>query len=193
MNRQMALLAIALIACIQSAFAANDPIGMNRELLLDFSSKSQASESMLRSKDAVDWTQSEIDEYLYSSLLAIYYSTNIFILQNDRHPSSSEELTESGILEYWPLNPFNEWKPITWKPDSIEFSAGNIAVQLCPPDWYSRPNPPRPITYAISIFGPTPEYTPLHEKETSPFDTLTWAIEPEGAAFSTGFFKGAAK
>jgi hypothetical protein len=192
MTRVVMVTATLFLLLAIPALASYDPIGMNRELMQEFSGKSQTAEKALRDKDAAEWTQGEIDDYLYCTGLAVYYALNTYVLENDEHPSSPRQLIDSGMLPVWPANPFNNWEPITWKPGSLEFAPGDLCVQLCPPDWYSRPNPPRPITYMISIFGPTADYIPLHEQESSPFETLTWAVKPSGAVFSHGFMRGAA-
>ena len=170
------------------AMALDNPLKMIPGLMQDYSTKTQSAESALKSKDMADWQQKEIDDYLYNSVFAIYYSFILYLQEYNEHPTSPEQLRNSGILSPWPGNPFNNWEPITWSPDNIDFSAGNLALQLCPPDKYSG-LPPRPITFVMSIFGPTIDYTPLEAEKASPFTTMTWAIEPEGAVFNTAFYR----
>jgi hypothetical protein len=185
---------VSIIITPLFAFAtANDIVGMNRELMQDYSSKSQAAGEVLKGKDTAEWQAAEIDNYLYTSVLSIYYALNQYLLENYQHPDTPQQLMDSGILNPWPGNPFNNWEPITWTPGSTEFSPGNLAIQLCPLDWYSKPNPPRAITYVISIFGPTMDYKPATVQDPKPFEEMSWASELPGAIFSHGFFKGKAK
>ena len=177
---------VILTFALLPATASVNPVNMHQELMQEFSGKAQATESILQGKDQSDWTQREIDEYLFNSMLAIYYSLNIYLREHDEHPSSPEILINSGILSPWPGNPYSDWEPMTWIPGSLEFSPGNICIQLCPPDWYSR-IPPRPITYVISVFGPTIDYTPTKLKDSTPYEMMTWATKPSGEAYSTAY------
>ena len=63
----------------------NDRIDECQELLL-------TALDVLQSKDPEDWTDEEIDDYLFSALFSVYYAVNLYIVENRDLPVSSSSL-----------------------------------------------------------------------------------------------------
>ncbi|MCB1216087.1 hypothetical protein KDL44_01760 [bacterium] len=139
----------------------------------------QSAETVLTAKDSSEWTDEEVETYLFNAMFVIYDGIIIFLDTYDTLPGSSEALRNSGIVNDWPANPFNNWEPIKW--ENTEFVAGDCVVQVCPPDMYSGLWNPRPMTFAISINGPSADYQPL----ATPESLYPWAPLPAGAVFQT--------
>ncbi len=140
-----------------------------------------ASEAVLKSKPAEKWTAEEQEEYLQWAMYTIYYG---FIIYKDIHrqlPQGSSVLMKMEIIEHWPGNPYNDWEPVRWGGEG--FVPGNIIVQECPPELYSGLWNPKPMTFIMSINGPSIDYIPLQEI-TYPLEY--WAMRPAGSVWITG-------
>lgn len=136
--------------------------------------------SVLTSKDREEWTQEDIEFYLFNAMCVVYGSMVIYIDTHDTLPGGSADLRNEGIAKEWPANPFNNWEPIGW--ESTEFVPGDCVVQICPPELYSGIWNPRPMTFAISINGPSEDYSPL----SSVSKHYDWTYLPAGTVFMTG-------
>ncbi len=135
-------------------------------------------ESTLTNKDASEWTQEEVEKYLFCAMYVIYDGVIIYSDTNRTLPTDSEVLRNAGIVSNWPANPFNNWEPIKW--ENSEFSPGDCVMQECPPELYSGLWKPRPMTFVISINGPIEDYISLH-----PLQPLTdWSTVPGGSVFN---------
>ena len=173
------------IAVVTVVFAQEQGAeAMHEGWMADFVVDMVAAEDVLKAKDESEWTQDEIEAYLFNALYAIYNAENIYVHRHRQHSFDGEVLRNTGILSTWPGNPFNNWEPITWGPAYTEFVPGGIVILLCPPDWYSGLDVERPLTYCISINGPSDDYVPI-QSLTSIFD---WAAIPMGTAFQTASY-----
>lgn len=136
-----------------------------------------SAESTLTDKDASEWTQEEVEKYLFCAMYVIYDAVIIYSDTNRTLPTDSEVLRNAGIVTSWPANPFNNWEPIKW--ENEEFSPGDCVLQECPPELYSGLWNPRPMTFVLSINGPDEDYMSLQ-----PVEALTdWSVVPPGTAF----------
>jgi hypothetical protein len=182
-------LLVALCLAPRLASAQDDPRkALNEGWLRGYQHDLASAEEVLRGKDAGDWTQEEIEAYLFNALYSIYCANNIFMQDYWRHPADGEELAPH--LSPWPGNPFREWEPIAWQ-EGAEFSPGDIIVQLCPPEHYSLvPDETEvPMTYVMSINGPTEDYVPLGAECEQPLEPIwEWAIVPPGTTYQTASY-----
>lgn len=136
-----------------------------------------SAEAVLTGKDPSEWTPEEIDKYLFCSLYVIYDGVIIYSDTNKTLPTDSEVLRNAGILSSWPGNPFNNWEPINW--ENSEFSPGDCVLQECPPELYSGLWNPQPMSFVLSINGPSEDYMSLQ-----PVQALTdWSLVPVGTAY----------
>ncbi|MEZ5339124.1 MAG: hypothetical protein R3F46_12810 [bacterium] len=46
-------------------------------------------------------------------------------------------LVGPGLIESWPLNPLNDWKPLIVSDDITAVGPGDILFELCPPEYTS--------------------------------------------------------
>ncbi|MCB1219662.1 MAG: hypothetical protein H7A35_11405 [Planctomycetales bacterium] len=143
--------------------------------------KMLAAEAVLKSKPAGQWSDEEQESYLQWAMFTIYDG---FLIYKDIHrqlPQGSNVLMRMDIISHWPGNPYNNWEPIRWEGEG--FRPGNIVVQECPPELYSGLWNPKPMTFIMSINGPSADYVPLQEI-TYPLEY--WAVRPAGSVWLTG-------
>jgi hypothetical protein len=139
---------------------------------------------VLKSKPQNEWTQKEIEAYLFDVVHAMNFATMAFVMDNRRHPRDCDELKETGCLSQWPDNPLNDWQPVSWSEPGAALIPGNLVKQLCPPSEYSFPKNPTAITYVLTINGPEEDYCPIEPIYYTP---PAWAHIPPGTAFAAAF------
>jgi hypothetical protein len=187
---------VSLLAwCLPAAAQQSGREAMFQDWMSGFQQDLLTAQQTLAGKAQSEWTQEEIEAYLFNALFAIYNADNLYVERNRQHPSDAQVLQDSGILSPWPGNPFNDWQPISWSSGSGEFSPGDIVLQLCPPEWYSGYDRLIPLTFVMSINGPAESYTPLQSADTFPIEPIyDWDIVPPGTVFmTTSYFEPAAK
>jgi hypothetical protein len=96
----------------------------------------QAAE-VLQSKPRAEWTDVEQQTYLSNALWAVYSAVFSYELLNSELPDDLLQVVDQGLLASWPLNPYNDWRPMQVNAEGMGFSAGNLSLQLCPPTEYS--------------------------------------------------------
>jgi hypothetical protein len=163
-------------------FAAKTSEEPTQHWLSVFESDLTKAEDVLRHKPKAEWTKEEVEVYLFNAMYAVDYATIVYIDRNKQHPLDEQVLKDSGLLSHWPANPLRDWEPIRILSKSDEFSAGDIVKQLCGPELYSGLTNPVPLTYMITINGPSKDYDP-----SQPVKSLfTWATVPSGSVFVGG-------
>ena len=143
--------------------------------------KMLTAQAVLKSKPAAEWTAAEQEEYLQWAMFVVYDG---FLIYKDIHrqlPQGSNVLMKMDIIEHWPGNPYSNWEPIRWEGEG--FIPGNIVVQECPPELYSGLWNPKPMTFIMSINGPSVDYVPQNEIK---YQLKYWAVRPAGSACLTG-------
>ena len=182
-------LAVAVIGCLvvqPTTAQESDLRAMHEDWMRDFQTDLALAGDVLRGKDSAEWTQEDIEAYLFNALHAIYNANNIYIDEHKQHPYDGKVLRNTGILSIWPGNPFNDWQPITWEAGYTGFVPGDVVVQLCPPDWYSGYVREIPLTYAMTINGPSEDYLPLGSESPYPIESIfDWDSVPRGTAYMT--------
>jgi len=142
-------------------------------------------EAVLKGKPQADWTDQESEKYLFNALFTVYFGLLEYLHENNSHPSSIAALDSSGIFssDEWPRNPYNNWEPMSWGEASSGFSAGNMVIQLCPPQLYSGLKvAPHPMTFTLGVYGANEDYKPINP----PFALFDWDAVPTDAVFITG-------
>jgi len=107
----------------------------------------------LRAKDPAQWTETEVDKYLGFSLWSYFSGVEIYKEIMGYPADDPQWLVDVGYLKTWPLNPFDDWRPVKLLTPEDGFSAGDIVVQLDPDGGGG---------YELGIYGAT-EDTPLIE------------------------------
>ncbi len=141
-------------------------------------------EVVLKAKAPGEWSKQELEKYLFNSFFAIYNATAAYTFEYRGVPSSWETLRDLGPLQPWPGNPLDNWDPMKWVTETSDFSPGNMVLQVCPPELYSFPENPAPMTFVLSIFGPTENYEPVNPVV---YHAPKWGVYPAGTAFMAGF------
>jgi hypothetical protein len=126
----------------------------------------------------------ELGTYLGDSLWAVYNGLVLYKWENSSLPTDTESLAGSKYVPVWPLNPFNAFEPVQILELSEGFSAGDMTLQICPPEYYSRISNPRPLSFELSIFGPSEEYGNRGSAQIT--RSNTWAVVPSGALYMLG-------
>jgi hypothetical protein len=171
--------------------------GMMEDALADAATQRE----VLEAKDPASWTAEDFEPYLRAATSAIGMAVSIYDLRHKALPASVDELREAKIIEDWPgnpfdgwqppawmadgallpevspSNPFDGWQPMAWEEGSMNFKPGGLVFQVCPPEYYSGISNPRPRSFVLSTFGPTPDYVPLRK-----LPPLEWAVLPPGTA-----------
>lgn len=153
-----------------------DEVAAQRQRMADVASG-------LEGIDPVDWTPTQTYEYLQEALWTVYNGLNLYFYVNGELPDLAS-LAGTEYVPDWPANPYNSSEPIRILQLSDGFSAGDITFQICPPEFYSYPANPRPISCELSIFGPNLEFGELGNAR--PSKDNTWAATPPGAYLMLG-------
>jgi hypothetical protein len=194
MLRLVSFASVVLLALLLLGGPLNQPAraqasgqqAMHEEWMRGFQQGFADAQQILLEKDPSQWSKEEIEAYLFNALFSIYNANNIYIDRNFQNPYSANVLRNSGILSPWPGNPFRNWEPITWDEYPTEFSAGDIVLQLCPPAWYSGSRRQVPLTFVMSINGPSSDYQPVPSDDKYPIAQIyDWDIVLPGTAFMT--------
>lgn len=198
--RGILILGLLALACLASLPKPANAQQSGREAMFQdwmgsYQSELISAGQVLASKSQSDWTQEEVESYLFNALFAIYNANNIYIERNRQHPYDAEMLRESRILTPWPENPLNAWEPISWSAGAGDFVPGDIVLQLCPVEWYSGFDRLIPLTYVLTINGPSATYTPIQDPNSYPIEPIyDWDTVPPGTAFmTTSYYEPASK
>lgn len=132
------------------------------------------------------WTDEDISNYLESSLEAAYVATALFRQENHRLPASAAELASAAILSIWPCNPFNCWEPMEIYLLEDGYRPGDMVMQIPPYEYWSGRLDPRPLSFELSICGPTTDFSPREEEIR--LANFQWAVVPDSVAAQVGAF-----
>jgi hypothetical protein len=141
-------------------------------------------EDDLRGKLPAEWQDSELQAYFSAALWNVYLGVLAYKYTYWQLPASAEDLTSEGFVTHWPANPCSSWGPMALRGPEEGFSAGDLTLQVCPPEFYSKLHDPRPLSFEISVAGPDPAFAALGDAE--PIEQNSWAIVPEGALYMLG-------
>jgi hypothetical protein len=166
-----------------AAKGTSELVSFSKDRMQNAQNKLALDENVLKGKQQSEWTDKEIESYLFHALFSIYHAMNAYMFANRRIPSSWESLRDLGDLTPWPGNPLNNWEPIKWSVAPAEFKPGDLVLQICPPDYYSGLKNPVPLSFELSINGPTEDYSPIDPFWYVPAE---WAVIPKGTAFIAG-------
>jgi hypothetical protein len=136
----------------------------------------------LQSKPVEEWSGPEVEDYLNSCMWYVY--SGVMLYQNVERalPQDIDSLVNNGYLDFVPLNPFNEWKPVVMRVNDLAFHAGDICLQKCLVD---SNDPPRKRSFEISVFGVDPDFATYGNAQVSK-NNQDWAVVPNGALYQLG-------
>jgi len=144
-----------------------------------------AARDVLLAKDASEWTKQEVTEYLKYSLILVYYAVNLQLIEDDWvHMASPQQLADKGYLAEWPGNPFDSWKPMQIRDVSEGFFPGDIALEICPPEYASQG---KRTSFQLYVFGADENWPQDQVKVQDP--NSEWYTLPAGTAFTTGMHR----
>ena len=136
----------------------------------------------LLAKDASEWTKQEVTEYLKYAGIMVYYALMLQLIEDNWvHSTSPQQLADKGYLAEWPGNPFNGWKPMQIRDVTEGFFPGDIAREICPPEYASRG---KRTSFQLYVFG-ADENWPQDQGNFQNMNT-EWTTVPAGTAFTTG-------
>ncbi|MCB1186249.1 hypothetical protein KDL29_03700 [bacterium] len=96
---------------------------------------------LTQSMRADEYGNQELKEYLDSMLLLVYRAkarvNHRFDEESGRTNEDFSLLVGPGLIESWPLNPLNDWKPLIVSDDITAVGPGDILFELCPPEYTS--------------------------------------------------------
>lgn len=201
MARGVPILLAALLAICQSTSAYCAP----NETLETFKAKYIAEsrqhferlqnvQSLLQAKPAADWQDFEIQNYLDAALGTVYCAAIAYKFDRDILPDSFSDSGLSGYIAGWPANPFDSWAPMDVLTLADGFSAGDMVLQLAPPEAWSIVGPlvstERPMSFELAIYGRDVSFAEFGDPE--PSELNWWALTPEGALYMLGTYRESA-
>ena len=147
----------------------------------------------LESKPQEKWTDLELEEYLSSTLWAVYNAMVAYELSSNRIAEGTNDLISAGFLPGVPGNPFQDWKPIQILEPGNGFSPGDLVILLPGMEHYSIVGSfdsfdLRPMSFELGIYGPNVEFAALGEANPGPHND-EWAVVPEGTLYMLGIHK----
>ena len=182
-----ALLIGALVCLARPSTLADFPKAADelyRGQMSDALSDAAAQREILEAKAQASWTAEDFEPYLMAATSAIEMALVLFDLRHGALPGHLDVLRESKIIEDWPGNPFEDWKPMAQLSGGVDFEPGAIVFQKCPQGRSYGARHPVVECFVLSAFGPTPRYKPLGKLPPLP----EWAEAPKGTA-AVGVFQ----
>jgi hypothetical protein len=184
---------IILSIVVWGACRISPSLAQNESLLDRFRTRVQdkavdlaKSRAVLESKASAEWTAEEIQAYLLDSLWTITYGLNLYEENNNRMPDELSDMSGTEYIPVWPGNPFADWAPMDVLGVTDGFKAGDLVLQVCPPEFYSRINNPIPLSFELGIYGENIAFAGLGNAEPSKYNT--WATTPEGVYAMVGAY-----
>ena len=152
-------------------------------------------EARLRAVDPAEWEPADLEGYLYQAMWNVYYGIVFHLWEYRELPTDPQLAFGDSLAGEWPGNPLNDWQPMRVLDITDEFSAGDLCMQICPPDYYSVMDKDaagdyitRPYNFELAVFGPTIEYAQFGN--AAPYKkNADWAQTPEGALYMVGAWR----
>lgn len=137
-----------------------------------------AQREILEAKAEASWTAEDFEPYLVAATSAVEMAIVIFDLHHGSLPVNLDKLRESKIIEDWPGNPFDGWKPMAQLSRGVDFEPGALVLQVPIPGRSYEVTHHVARSFVLSAFGPAPRYKPLSKLPPLP----EWAEIPRGTA-----------
>jgi len=144
-----------------------------------------AAEKVLRDLPQEKWEIYQVEDYLNAALWNVYFAVAYYVNDNDMLPSGKDALTSGGYIENWPFNP-ETWEEMPFTTDG-EFSPFSFTMLVCPPEYWSFKENPRPRSFELCVFGPNKEFAEFGNPEPAK-NNEKWATAPEGTLFMLGAY-----
>jgi hypothetical protein len=184
--RVILALIVAYTCTLGSALAADgidprmwtDPDQYEKDRIIQQAASLEAAKLALEAKPASEWTDADIDEYLNCAFWAVCYGMYCYVGKNHRLPESPVDLAETELLAHWPGNPLRGWQPMRVLAVDDGFSAGDLLLQICPPEYYSGLAQPVARSFEMAIYGRNEDTKPAQDHD--PTVGCPWAQFPDG-------------
>jgi len=182
-----ALLVGALMCLARPSTLADFPKAADelyRGEMSDALADAAAQREILEAKAQASWTAEDSEPYLVAATTVIEMAIVLYDLRHGALPANLDKLHETKIIQDWPGNPFEDWKPMAQLSRGVDFEPGAMVFQKCPPGRSYGARHPVVECFVLSAFGPTPRYKPLSKLPPLP----DWAEVPKGTA-AVGVFE----
>lgn len=184
---------VLLSLVVWGACMITPALAQNESLLAEYRARVQdqvvdlaKSRAVLESKDKADWTVVDIQSYLLDSIWEICDGLILYEYKNRHLPDELSDLSGTEYIPVWPGNAFSDWAPMEVLSVADGFKAGNLVLQVCPPEFYSVMNDPTPLSFELGIYGPDIKFASLNSAK--PLAENTWATTPEGVYVMLGAY-----
>jgi len=152
-------------------------------------------EARLRAVDPAEWEPADLENYLYQAMSSAYLGIVFYLWEYRELPSDPQLVFGDSLAGEWPGNPLSDWQPMRVLDIAEGFSAGDLCMQICPPDYYSVMDKDaagdyitRPYNFELAVYGPTAEYAKFGN--AAPYKkNADWAQTPEGALYMVGAWR----
>ena len=177
---------LLLVLCFQTARAdfKSDTIARYESSIAKIQQNLTDSEAVLRAPADGGWSDLDLEQHLHNALFAVYTGIVYYEYDNRELPTDVASLAGTKYVPNWPANPLNNFEPVQVLGLADEFSPGELVLQICPPEFYSKMNDSRPLSFELAVYGPTVEFAALGT--AAPLKINTWAVTPEGALYMAG-------
>lgn len=144
----------------------------------------------LEGRDSAQWSTDELSAYLFQSAQLVNTSAMLYTLSTGHAPQDLAALAQTQFCPLWPGNPFSGWQPMQVLEVTDAGRPGELFYEVCPPEFYSVADSPRPMSFETGVFG-LPGWT-VAPGQAQPLPDNSWAVAPERAWLMLGFHSGAA-
>jgi hypothetical protein len=157
-----------------------------RDLVTEQAETLDAARQALQAKPVRDWTDAEVDGYLTQAFWAVYYGLQSYLEENQCLPASTAGLAETEYIPHWPGNPLLDWQPMRVLTVDEGFTAGELVLQICPPEYYSGLIHPHPESFELGVYGRSQDVD-LPARD-DPSIGGPWVVVPAGVLIQGGMF-----
>jgi hypothetical protein len=149
-----------------------------RDLVTEQAESLDAAGQALQAKPAGERTDAEVDAYLTRAFWTVCDGLQCYLYENQSLPESLAELAETDYIPHWPGNPLLDWRPMRVLTVEDGYSAGDLVLQICPPEYYSGLVNPVPKSFELGVYGRSEEIPPPPGYDAG-IATL-WVVVPAG-------------
>lgn len=155
-----------------------------RDLVAEQAKCLDESRRELEAKPTAAWTAEDVDGYLIQAYWTVCEGLQRYLYENQCLPESTQELAATEYIPAWPGNPLHAWAPMKVLAVEDGYCAGELVLQICPPEYYSGLVNPVPRSFELAVYGRDveaklpPGYDPGIAKP--------WVIVPKGVLILGG-------
>ena len=128
-----------------------------------------------------------LNRYYTEACWMVYSGLVVYAHEYDQLPQSLDELSMSGHVEFWPVDPIANL-PMGLS-DVSDPQSGTFVLQVAPPSHYSiiggfDSYRLEPLSYELSVIADTG----MQAQMSSTINQNTWAMIPDGSIFQVGYY-----